>query len=77
MLESHLNKVAGPQACNFIKKRPQHHRCFSVKFAKFLENTFFLQNTPSGYFFSHKVHNMEEISYLNVYRAIFLKYWRR
>ena len=30
-----LNKVAGPKVCNLIKKRLQH-RCFPVKFAKFL-----------------------------------------
>ena len=35
MLESLFSKVAGPQACNFIKKRLQL-RCFSVKFSKFL-----------------------------------------
>ena len=30
-----LNKIAGPKVSNFIKKRLQH-RCFLVKFAKFL-----------------------------------------
>ena len=30
-----FNKVAGLKACNFMKKRLQH-RCFPVKFAKFL-----------------------------------------
>ena len=30
-----FNKLTGLKACNFIKKRLQH-RCFSVKFAKFL-----------------------------------------
>ena len=35
LLESLFNKVAGFQACNFIKKRLQHW-CFPVKFAKFL-----------------------------------------
>ena len=30
-----LNRVAGPKAHNFIKKRLQH-KCFPVKFAKFL-----------------------------------------
>ena len=33
--ESRFKKVAGLQACNFIKNRPQH-RCFPVKIAKFL-----------------------------------------
>ena len=35
MLESLLDKVAGSQACNFIKKRLQQ-RCFPMKFAEFL-----------------------------------------
>ena len=35
VLESLLNKAAGLQACNFIKKRLQH-RYFPVKFAKLL-----------------------------------------
>ena len=35
VLESPFNKVAGLQSCNFIKNRLQH-RCFPVKFAKFL-----------------------------------------
>ena len=35
MLESLFNKVPCLQVCNFIKKRLQH-RCFPVKFAKFL-----------------------------------------
>ena len=33
--ESLFNKVAGLKACHFIKKRFRH-RCFPVKFAKFL-----------------------------------------
>ena len=36
VLESHFNKVADPQACNFIQKRLQH-RFYSVKFANFLK----------------------------------------
>ena len=43
VLESLFNKAAGLKACNFIKKRLEH-RCFPVKFAKFLRTTF-LQNT--------------------------------
>ena len=35
MLQSLFNNVAGLQACNFIKKILQH-RCFPMKFAKFL-----------------------------------------
>ena len=41
MLESLFNKVAGPQAKNFIKKRLQH-KCFPVSIAKFLR-TFILK----------------------------------
>ena len=43
VLESLLNKVSGPQACNFIKKRLQH-RCFSVGFAKFLGTPIFIEH---------------------------------
>ena len=39
MLESLFTKVAGPQAGNFIKKKIQH-RCFTVKFTKFLRAPF-------------------------------------
>ena len=42
-LESPFNKVAGLKACNFIKKRLQH-RCFLVKFAKFLRTLFFTKH---------------------------------
>ena len=48
VLEFVLNKLAGLQANNFIKKRLQH-RCFLVNITKFLEHAF-LQNT-SGYCF--------------------------
>ena len=46
-----FNKVAGFQACNFTKKRLQH-RCFSVKFAKSLRETF-LHDTSGGYFWKY------------------------
>ena len=46
VLESLFTEVAGPQACNFVKKKIQH-RCFTVKFAKFLRAGF-LQNTSGG-----------------------------
>ena len=45
MLESLLNKVAGQRACNFIKMRIQH-RCFQVKFLKFLATPFFYKTAP-------------------------------
>ena len=35
MLESRFNNAVGLLACDFIKKRLRH-RCFPVKFAKFL-----------------------------------------
>ena len=38
MLESLFNKVAGPQSCNFTKKRLQHW-CFPVKIAKLLRTS--------------------------------------
>ena len=43
VLESPFNKVTGFQASNFIKKRLQH-RCFPVKFAKFLRTPFFTEH---------------------------------
>ena len=54
VLESLFNKVAGLQACNFIKKRLQH-RYFPVKIAKFFKKTFFeeyLRKTASVVSFS-------------------------
>ena len=39
MLQFLFNKDAGLQVCNSIKKRLQH-RCFLVKFAKFLRTPF-------------------------------------
>ena len=44
VLESLLNKVAGLQACNFIKKRFQH--VFSCKICEIYKNTLFLQKPP-------------------------------
>ena len=51
MLEYLFNKVAGFKNCNVIKKRLQH-RCFTVKFAKFLK-TPFLQNNANGCFWTN------------------------
>ena len=42
-MESLFNKIAGPKASNFIKKRLKQS-CFPLKFAKFLR-TLFLKNT--------------------------------
>ena len=44
-----FNKVVGPRLATLLKKR-LWHRCFSVKFVKFLR-TPFLQNTSGGCFF--------------------------
>ena len=38
-----FNKVAGLKACKFITKGLQH-RCFPVKFAKFLRTSFFTEH---------------------------------
>ena len=56
VLESLFNKVAGLQACSFIKKRLQQ-RCFPVKLAKFLRTTI-LKNIcerPLLFLFSSKI----------------------
>ena len=39
VLESLFNKVAGPEAFNFITKT-LHHSCFPVNIAKFLRTPF-------------------------------------
>ena len=51
MLEFLVNKVAGFQACNFIKKRLKH-RCFSAKFGKSLRASI-LHNTSGGCFWKY------------------------
>ena len=56
MLEFLFNKVAGLQACNFIKKTLQHW-CFSVKFAKSLRASF-LQNTSGGCFWKYLMNSL-------------------
>ena len=43
MLESLFNKVSGLKACNFIHKILQH-RCFPVKFGKFLRTPLFTEH---------------------------------
>ena len=52
MLEGLFDKVAGPQACNFIKKRLQQ-RCFQVK----LERTPILKNICDRLFLSDDLTN--------------------
>ena len=68
MLESHFDKVAGPQACNFIKKRLLHDR-LPVKFAKSLKNTF-LQNTSGGWPLDVFCKDFVDISYENALSRI-------
>ena len=48
VLESVFKKASGPQACKFIKKKPQH-RYFPVELARF-SKALFLQNTSGGWF---------------------------
>ena len=48
MLESLFIKIAGVQACSFIKKRLEH-RCFPVNTAKFLR-TAILKASANGCF---------------------------
>ena len=43
VLESLFNKVAGLNACNFVKNRLQH-RCFAMKFVKFLITPFLTEH---------------------------------
>ena len=43
VLEFLFNKVAVLQASNFIKKRLQH-KCYPVKFVKFLRTAFFTEH---------------------------------
>ena len=43
VLESLFKKIPGLKACNFIRKKPEH-RCFPVKFAKFLRAPFFTEH---------------------------------
>ena len=43
MLKSLFNKVAGLEACKFIKERLQH-RCFPVNIAEFLRRVLFIKD---------------------------------
>ena len=56
MLEFLFNKVAGLQACNFIKKRLQY-KCFFVKVAKSFRASF-LQNTADGCFWKYLMNSL-------------------
>ena len=76
VLESLLNKAAGLQACNFIKRRLQH-RHFPVKFGKFLRTPIFekyLRTTASVLSFSWHLCWSPFLIKLQVFRpATFLK----
>ena len=48
VLESLLNRLAGFKTCDFLKKRLQH-RCFFVKFAKFLRTPFWRTSTDGSF----------------------------
>ena len=37
-------KHLGPEACNFMKKETLRHRCYPVKFAKFLRTPIFMEH---------------------------------
>ena len=56
VLESLFNKYTGLKAYDFIKKRLRH-RCFPVKFAKFLR-TPFLHNTSGGCFWKYLMNSL-------------------
>ena len=43
VMESLLDRFGGPQACNFTEKR-LYHRCFPVKFVKFLRTAFLTEH---------------------------------
>ena len=49
VLESLFNKVAGLDACIFIKKRKQH-RYFPVNIAKFSGTVFFIECPVAAYY---------------------------
>ena len=55
MLEFLFNKIASVQGCNFFKKK-LHHRCFKVKFAKFLR-TLILKNICKGLLLTMLAHS--------------------
>ena len=48
VLESHFEKVAGPQACNFIKKSPT--QVFSCKFCEIFKRNLFCRTPPVAAF---------------------------
>ena len=58
MLESLFNKVAGLEACSFIKKRLQHI-CFPVNIVKFLRIVFFIEHL---WWMSFGIHDLTSLS---------------
>ena len=71
MLESHFNKVACHQPCNFISKGLQHS-CFPVKLAKFLRTPILKNNC----FYSEKFTNFREKHLSRILFLIRLQGWR-
>ena len=69
-----FNKDAGLKACKFIKKRLPH-RCFPVKFTKFLRTLFF-QNTSGGCFWL-STHIILNDSSSNLWNCILKPLWKR
>ena len=69
MLESFLNKVGMLKACNFDKKRLQH-RCFSVKLANFIKNTYFEEHLPTAASVHTRVVNATQP---NIYTGVFFR----
>ena len=68
MLESLLNEVAGPQACDFIKKRLQH-RCFPVNIVKFSRTSFFTEQLRWLLLETNSLYLLDTGRKLNVYKT--------
>ena len=69
MLESLFNKVAGLQACIFIKKKLQH-RCFPVNIAKFLK-TPILSTSANDCFCISEIQTTNNLIYILTENFIF------
>ena len=72
MLESLLNKVAGFQACNFIKKILQH-RCFPVNIVKFFKKTYF-EKHPLAVFILRRTNRLRRLVRLKKFSVRQYKY---
>ena len=72
VLESLLNKVAGFQACNFIKKILQH-RCFPVNIVKFFKKTYF-EKHPLAVFILRRTNRLRRLVRLKKFSVRQYKY---